>query len=422
MEDEVIAGPSRMSRAAFEQVLVAAGSPAAPEAGAMYDALVAAGVRAEILLAFFRHESQYGKLGICHDYDTRNPGNVRSPEQPGAGAIIDTRGGPFTKYPTWAAGARDWAARLLGPKYAGSGLTTVRQVIPKYAPSSDNNQPASYIRAVLDSVTGWAAGGQPTTAPLAQPAIVSNPSPNRGYNNGFTHRPEAICWHITEGTNSLGWLRSPQSGASANYLIDRDGTIHELVPPTESAWANGRVQQPNTRNPLIAGWRQEGCNFNQRTVSIEHEGFSSHDKGGSLTAAQVASTVALTAWLCARFNIAPDETHIVRHADIDSVDRPNCPGFSPDERSAWIGQVARLVAAPMDKATLLKTTTEREVPFGYRGALIGEGEVLINDTWERLALYEKLTVHTLGDGVAALFVAGPTSLADLEKAQRIRRS
>src|SRR5690242_13394197 len=65
MDDEPIAGPSRMSLDAFKQVLIAASSPAAPEAETMYAALNAAGVRAEILLAFFQHESQFGKLGIC---------------------------------------------------------------------------------------------------------------------------------------------------------------------------------------------------------------------------------------------------------------------------------------------------------------------------------------------------------------------
>ncbi|MGN6756419.1 MAG: N-acetylmuramoyl-L-alanine amidase [Thermomicrobiales bacterium] len=343
MDDEPIAGPSRMNLDAFKQVLVAAGSPAAPEAETMYAALNAAGVRAEILLAFFQHESQYGKLGICHDFDTRNPGNVRSPEQPGAATVIDTRGGPFARYPTWTAGTQDWAARLLGPKYAGSGLTTVRQVIPKYAPSSDNNQPESYIRAVLTSVARWTAGSQPAQSSAAKPAIVSNPSPNRGFNNGFTHRPEGVCWHITEGTNSLGWLCNPQAAASANYLIDRDGTIHELVPPTESAWANGRVQQPNTSNPLIARWQKEGCNFNQRTVSIEHEGFSSHNKGGSLTPAQIASTVQLTAWLCSQFDIAPDQDHILGHYEVDNIDRHFCPGFSAGEWEDWTERVAVLV-------------------------------------------------------------------------------
>jgi N-acetyl-anhydromuramyl-L-alanine amidase AmpD len=356
MDDEAIAGSSQMSQEAFKQVLIAANSPAAAEADAMYAALIASGVRAELLLAFFQHESQYGKLGICHDYDTRNPGNVRSPEQAGAGAIIETRGGPFAKYPNWTAGTQDWAARLRGPKYAGSGLTTVRQVIPKYAPSSDNNQPESYIRAVLASVARWTAGSQPAASAVAKPAIVSNPSPNRGYNNGFAHRPEAVCWHITEGTNSLGWLCNPQAAASANYLIDRDGTIHELVPPTESAWANGRVQQPNTGNPLIARWQREGCNLNQRTVSIEHEGFSSHNKGGALTPAQIASTVKLTAWLCSQFNIVPDQDHILGHYEIDNIDRPFCPGFSAGEWQDWTTQVAGLVRGAAPVAALATTT------------------------------------------------------------------
>lgn len=180
-----------------------------------------------------------------------------------------------------------------------------------------------------------------TATKPAKPPVVSNPSPNRGYPSG-RHRPEAVVWHITEGTNSLGWLTSPASQASSNYLIDRDGTIHELVPPTESAWANGRVARPNTANPLIAGWQREGINFNQRTVSIEHEGFSSLGRGGALTAAQIESTAKLTAWLCCEFGIAPDRQHILGHFEIDDVDRHNCPGFATAEWDEWVGRVAAL--------------------------------------------------------------------------------
>jgi len=178
---------------------------------------------------------------------------------------------------------------------------------------------------------------------LAPPPIDrSHQSPNRDGYSG-KRRVDAVVWHITQGTNSLGWLCSPQSKASSNYLIARDGYIFELVGPDHDAWANGAVCKPDTGNALVAKWLSEGANFNTRTVSIEHEGFTSNGQGGSLTAAQIDATVALTAWLCERFRLTPDQTHILGHFQVDACNRPNCPGFSATEKAAWVARVARLV-------------------------------------------------------------------------------
>jgi N-acetyl-anhydromuramyl-L-alanine amidase AmpD len=181
---------------------------------------------------------------------------------------------------------------------------------------------------------------------VERPTIVEKPRSKNCGGYAGQRRVEAVVWHITQGTSpgSRGWLCNPASQASANYLIERDGTIYELVPPEEAAWANGQVNSPNTANPLIAGWLREGVNFNQRTVSIEHEGMTSNNHGGSLTPAQVRSTVHLTAWLCARFGLPPDQAHILGHYEIDDVNRHYCPGFSAAEWTAWVDQVAALLA------------------------------------------------------------------------------
>lgn len=373
----------------FKAALTDVGSPAAPEAHGMYSHLAAHRVHPSVFLAFFRHESGYGLLGICKEYDTRNPGNVRTPEVPSAGVtVVQTPRGQFAKFPDWRTGTADWAARLAGPKYAGAGLTTVRQVLPKYAPSSENDT-ERYIASVLADIARFAsvAPPQPTTGgtmPPKPPMDTSHPSPNRGYKNGHTRRVDGICWHITEGTNSLGWLTNPASQASANYLIARDGTIYELVPPTVDAWANGKVDFPDTGNPLIAHWLTEkvngvAVNFNQRTVSIEHEGFTSKGKGGSLTAKQVDATVALTAWLCGEFDVDADQVHILGHYEIDSVDRKDCPGFSAAEWNGWVGRVAALVKpAPAPGGMMEPVVTERQ-DWGGKGRLVSEEVTVVND-------------------------------------------
>jgi N-acetyl-anhydromuramyl-L-alanine amidase AmpD len=46
--------------------------------------------------------------------------------------------------------------------------------------------------------------------------------------------------HATESKDSsLDWLCNPKSKVSAHYLIDRDGTIYQLVAESQKAWHAG---------------------------------------------------------------------------------------------------------------------------------------------------------------------------------------
>lgn len=162
----VVAEP-RISEAKFELVLNQHQSPAAAEARQLYRICVAEGIDPAVALAFFYHESSLGKAGICKEFDLKNWGNVRTPEDPKLGQSIQIPGrGPFCKYATWSMGLLDWCKRMKGPKYAGAGLHTVETIIPKYAPSSDGNAPNSYIKAVRSLVEDWQTEekGQPAPA------------------------------------------------------------------------------------------------------------------------------------------------------------------------------------------------------------------------------------------------------------------
>jgi N-acetyl-anhydromuramyl-L-alanine amidase AmpD len=82
-----------------------------------------------------------------------------------------------------------------------------------------------------------------------------------------------IIDHITEGTDSLAWLRGAAGGSSnrdssAHYLVSRDGTIHQLVREADTAWGAGN-------------WA-----YNLARINIEHEGHS----GEPLTNAQIQSS------------------------------------------------------------------------------------------------------------------------------------
>lgn len=166
----VVAEP-RISEAKFALVLCQHQSPAANDAHHLYQICVSEGIDPAVALAFFYHESQFGTVGICKEHDTKNWGNVRTPEDPNLGQVVAIPGrGNFAKYPSWTNGLLDWCKRMKGPKYAGSGLHTVEAIIPKYAPSSDGNAPTKYIQAVRSLVERWQSEEGAVVIPPQQPS------------------------------------------------------------------------------------------------------------------------------------------------------------------------------------------------------------------------------------------------------------
>lgn len=70
--------------------------------------------------------------------------------------------------------------------------------------------------------------------------IQYTPSPNTG--GPMMSGPDTLLLHYTETptmASALRTLTSPTSKVSAHLLIDRDGTIHQLVPFTTVAWHAG---------------------------------------------------------------------------------------------------------------------------------------------------------------------------------------
>lgn len=68
--------------------------------------------------------------------------------------------------------------------------------------------------------------------------IIKKPSPNHG---GKVQSLKFIVLHHTGGKmpGDLNWLRNKKAKASANYLIDKKGTVYELVSPGTKAWHAG---------------------------------------------------------------------------------------------------------------------------------------------------------------------------------------
>jgi hypothetical protein len=145
---EVTRQPS-LSADFINQVLDHYQSPAAGKGKALYDYGVKYGIDPAYALAFFMHESSFGKTGVAKV--TRSLGNIRASE-----GYQQFDG--YRKYRTWEDGFVDWY-KLISDQYVRQWkLTTVDQIIPVYAPSSDNNDVAAYIQSVKTAVDTWRSG------------------------------------------------------------------------------------------------------------------------------------------------------------------------------------------------------------------------------------------------------------------------
>lgn len=151
--------------------------------------------------------------------------------------------------------------------------------------------------------------------------------------------PQVIVLHIIEGsqTSCDNWFANPISKVSAHYSVGLSGEVHQYVKESDTAWANGRVQ-----NPTFSLYKP-GVNPNAYTVSIEHEG----QNLSFAPEAQLKATVELIQAIAGRLQIPLDRNHIIGHSQIYSA-KPNCP--SPNLAIVdKIVQMAQSVEEPVDK-------------------------------------------------------------------------
>ena len=149
----------RISRSEFSFIIrlhAAAAVSAERDPGQYYDAIKSFGIDPLLILAMFQHESQMGREGVATQ--TRSWGNTRLPNF-GAQSVgmADGASGQFPIFATWLNGCISTAARLASTTYVYAARTTIRDIFdwppdPEivWAPAGDFNNPASYLRAVID--------------------------------------------------------------------------------------------------------------------------------------------------------------------------------------------------------------------------------------------------------------------------------
>lgn len=144
------------------------------------------------------------------------------------------------------------------------------------------------------------------------------------------YKPEVIVLHISAGTaeSCIGWFSNPISQVSSHYMVSKKGDIYSFVNEEDTAWCNGRVDNPTYK------LYKNGVNPNLYTVSIENEG-----QDLSLAPeAQIHALVELIRTITAKWGIPVDRDHIIGHYQIFSK-KPVCPATNKDIIDRIVRQV-----------------------------------------------------------------------------------
>lgn len=167
----------------------------------------------------------------------------------------------------------------------------------------------------------------------------------RGRAGGW--RPSAIVIHVMDGSlvGTDAWFNDPASRVSAHYGIGKDGTVHQYVKETDTAFHAGTVEDPSWRS-IRRNAEGRIINPNFYTIGIEHAGWG--EKPAPWPRAQLDSSLELARDIAARWDIPLDADHIVPHRMIRRT-KPNCPGKGlvfADYLSALGGSAPIPAAAP----------------------------------------------------------------------------
>lgn len=260
------------------------------------------------------------------------------------------------------------AARLaeLADKHGVTGdddLAAWEPVLADFAQNPDEAARAAYVidvKRVLKAgvkvvaedgsiVAELAAHGEialpPAIAPFHSadygPAIFRS-SPNFNSRNGTG--VSLVVIHSCEGNYAgcWGWLRNPDAGASAHYVVKEDGAeITQLVAESNRAWHVAAAYECSRAGGAQCGYN--GVSTNNFSVGIEHAGFASQ---ASWSSGIIEASAKLTCDITKSHNIPRDRNHVVSHGQLQPWNRTD-----PGPNWPWSHYMDRIRAACGDGGT-----------------------------------------------------------------------
>ncbi len=131
--------------------------------------------------------------------------------------------------------------------------------------------------------------------------------------------PDMLLLHYTgmaSTAEAVEWLRAPERGVSAHYVVFEDGRIAQLVPEARRAWHAG-----------ASHWAG-ASDINSLSIGIEIAN-PGHDHGyPPFPAIQIEAVTALAKDILSRHRIAPDR--VLAHSDVAPLRKAD-----PGEKFPW---------------------------------------------------------------------------------------
>jgi hypothetical protein len=148
----------------------------------------------------------------------------------------------------------------------------------------------------------------PQSGTTNYPLAVCRPAASCNYTNSnreTSYDIRKVVIHVAEGSYSgtVSWFENCAAGASAHYVVSREGRVAQCVRDEDIAWH--------------AGW----WDTNTHSIGIEHAGYI--DNPDWFTRSMYHTSARLSAWCCKKYKIPIDRKHIIGHSEV-----PGCSSGS----------------------------------------------------------------------------------------------
>lgn len=304
-----------------------------------------------LCLGMLRAESSYATDFAAVGPEMNNPLNLKK---------VDGTG--FVRFTSIAECILTWKVRITSPTYKGgvyADTITVADLIHVYAPSSDNNDEAAYVRTVetvinsLPVLTTEPPKEGPTMSitfgRVPHPPFVDLIVNNRFWNDLGQRRPIGVCQHSMVGTlrGSYDYINTGSGQALWDYSVGgatdgaNDGVIWRHNDPRgrRAGWANGGSDGLEGDGPLFV--RTLGVDaINRDLVSIERSDGGNY-QSQPISPKQFESIAQLTAYWFDQARVPWDQyplnpnvgcvTHMI-HKEFATKDCPFPPVYNEINR------------------------------------------------------------------------------------------
>lgn len=213
--------------------------------------------------------------------------------------------------------------------------------------------------------------------------------------------------------------RAGSNGPSAHFYVNRDGSaIHALDEMRFAAWSNGDLKSPKIDNAgiryLVALTNQlpprnanEGC-----ALEIECVGTATAD--GQWTDAQFATVADLIATEAKRLGAPINDTTVIPHAYINTIDRAHCPSLHVEAHMTKLIALAKGVQPMMpdiDAANVVPLLVD--IPAGARILNLDGSSRLTSPTERKSVLSPFGTTSLAGTAMRAIVWHEAAPIPDL---------